>query len=126
TGHGVAGGKQRACNLWTVSDDHSDGHRFAKGAAQPENYSAEDTRSRVAQQAGGNHLPPSRTQGQDGLSLMVGNGGHPLARDRRDDGDDHDGEDDSSRQHSNAEGSAFKESSPAQIAGEPRFHEEPE
>src|SRR6266853_3606310 len=49
TGHGVAGGKQRACDFGTVSDDHGDSHGFAEGTAQAENYSAEDTRSRVAQ-----------------------------------------------------------------------------
>src|SRR5580693_6850184 len=33
TSHGVARGKQGACNLGTVSDDHGDSHGFAEGTA---------------------------------------------------------------------------------------------
>src|SRR2546427_4533831 len=47
-GHGVAGGKQRARNLWTIADDHGDGHSLAQSAAQPENHGTEDSRPGIA------------------------------------------------------------------------------
>ena len=69
-----------------------DGHGFAQRAAQPENDGADDADARVAQHAHADHLPARGAQRQHRFALRVRHRHHHLARQRRDDGQDHDGE----------------------------------
>ena len=96
----LAVGQQRAVNLRGVADDHGDGHGFAQRAAQAENDGAHDADARIAQHAHANHLPARGAQGQHRFALRVGHGGHHFARERGDDGQDHDGENDGRRRNS--------------------------
>ena len=81
-------------NLGRVADDHGDGHGFAQRAAEAENDGADDADARVAQNAHADHLPARGAERQHRFALRVGHGGHHLAGERGDDGQNHDGEND--------------------------------
>ncbi len=78
--------------------------------------------ARVAQHRHPHHLPTRGAQRQHGFALALRNGHQNLAGDRRDDGNDHDGQDDSGGQHANAIGGAGKKIGPAEVLTQPRLH----
>src|ERR1700731_1366306 len=50
-GEGVGGGEEGLADVGVVADDRGDGHRFAEGAAEAKHDGADDTDTRVAQDA---------------------------------------------------------------------------
>src|SRR5665213_4298236 len=94
-GHRASIGEQRAMNFRRGADDHGYGHGFTESAAEAEDDGADDTDAGVAQNAHADHLPSGGADGEYRLTLRVRNGGHDFAGERGDDGQNHDGQNDS-------------------------------
>ena len=69
---------------------------------KPENHRAEQAFFRVAQHGDAGDFPARRAQRVGGLALQTGHRAQDFARDGRDDGNDHDGDDDAGGQHADA------------------------
>ena len=113
TGQGVAGGEEAFADLWVIADDHGNGDGLAKSAAEAEHDGSYDADAGVAQNTDADHLPLGGAEGKDGLALAVGHGHHDVAGQGRDDGQNHDGQDDACREEAYAEVWASEEACPA-------------
>ena len=98
-----AGSEEGLADVGMVADDHRDGHRLAERAAKAEHDGADDADARVAQDADADHLPARGAEREHGFALAVGHGLHDVAGERRDDGQDHDGENDAGGEQADAE-----------------------
>src|SRR5579872_321399 len=117
-GHGVSGCEQGAGNLRAIADDHGYGHGLAESATEPQDDAAQNSGARISQNARANHLPPRGSQRKHCLALLLRNRCHDFARDRGNDRHDHNGKNDSRRQHPDAVGRTFKQSGPSEVAAE--------
>ena len=81
---------------------------------KPRMMDAYDADARVAKNAHADHLPARGSEGEHGFTLRMRNCGHDLARERRDDGQDHDGEDHSGGKHTDAEVGLGEEATPSE------------
>ena len=92
---GVAGRKQRGADGGSVADHHGDGHGFAESARQSEKHRAHNAGARPGDNNFPGGFPASGAEGQGGFALFARDGEQNFARDGNDEGDDHDGENDS-------------------------------
>src|SRR5580658_571466 len=90
--HRAAIRQQRLVNLRRIADHHRDRHRLAQRAPQPKNDAAHNADPRITQNAHADHLPARRAQRQHRLALRVRHRRHHLARQRRDNRQNHDRE----------------------------------
>ncbi len=106
--------EEAPADLGVIADDHGDCHGLAQSAAQTEHDGSNDADARVAENTNADHLPLGGSEGKDGLALAVGHCHHDVAGQRRDDGQDHDGENDAGGQQAYSEVRAQEEACPAE------------
>src|SRR5664280_530334 len=122
-GHCASIGEQRAMNFRRGADDHGYGHGFTESAAEAEDDGADDTDAGVAQNAHADHLPSGGADGENRLPLRMRNGGHDFAGERRDDGQNHDGQNDSGGEITEAGGVVVAEKTgPAKGVNQQRIY----
>src|SRR6266700_638696 len=114
TRESVGGGEEGFADVRVIADDHGDGHGFAERAAETKHNGTDDADARVAQDADTDHLPTCGAESEDGLALAVRHSSHDVAGQGGDDGENHDGEDDTRSQQPHAEVRATEEARPAQ------------
>src|SRR5438046_6019833 len=119
-GKGVPRLEQRRDDLLSVAYHHRYGHRFAQSASQPKNHGAEQPFLCIAQHRNAGCLPASRAETVGGLSLQIRHTAQNLARDRSDDGENHDRDDYSAGQHAWPVDWPAEERGPTEEAFEPR------
>src|SRR5665213_4392991 len=109
-------------NVRRGADDHGYGHGFTESAAEAEDDGADYTDAGIAQNAHADHLPAGGADGEDRLTLRVRNSGHDLAGERRDDGQNHDGQNDSGGKIAEAGGVVVaEEAGPAEGVNQQRI-----
>ena len=92
-GERVALGEDRVADLRRVADHERDRDRLADRAAEPEHRAAGDAGARVREHRDADHLPARRAERERRLLVVGRHRRDHLARDRRDDRQDHDRED---------------------------------
>ncbi len=115
----VAGLKERCGNLRRISDDHRDRHRFTKRASKAKNDCAKQPFPGITQNGNSCCLPARRSETVGSFALQVRNASQNFARNRRDNWQNHDRDDDATREHARAVDRAGKEGGPSENALEP-------
>src|SRR5437667_135450 len=124
--------EQPRSNLRRVTDHHRHRHRFAQRTAEPEYHRTEQTFPRVTEHCDACHFPTGRAQSVRGFALQIRNAPQDFARDRGNDGQNHNRNNDSTSQHARAVNRAAEKWSPTQyplqkrkrIIAQPRNHDE--
>ena len=96
------GARRDAINHSGVADDHGDGHRFAESAGERQEHGAHDAGARPGDDDLPGGFPARGAEGHGGFALFARDGEENFARNGNNEGYDHDGENDSGGEKSDA------------------------